>query len=468
MRVPRGLSPLARGNHPAIMMMLALAGPIPARAGQPALLQPRAASLGAYPRSRGATRLSTLVLVSRSGLSPLARGNRREPRAQRLHAGPIPARAGQPQPKLHAPRLLGAYPRSRGATYIALCPLAPRVGLSPLARGNQIVNLPRRAYLRPIPARAGQPPLAMPQPALHRAYPRSRGATAGVCGAAQVCGGLSPLARGNHQDRRLRLRRIGPIPARAGQPQHRFPAGVVQGAYPRSRGATTQKAATTERPMGLSPLARGNPGQKRKRIKQMGPIPARAGQPSARHTRTDLFWAYPRSRGATNLQDGGAMCVWGLSPLARGNLNELAYGCACPGPIPARAGQPSCDVGKAEQDGAYPRSRGATVFFAPRVSHPPGLSPLARGNRWLTLSPASSQGPIPARAGQPFPVNSDSAPWWAYPRSRGATSPTSSKVLAEVGLSPLARGNLLQLTRCSTRENRQIDVWILKGFSGVR
>ena len=54
------------------------------------------------------------------GLSPLARGNllRHAPRVSA--GGPIPARAGQPCGVALIPRLAGAYPRSRGATFAVL------------------------------------------------------------------------------------------------------------------------------------------------------------------------------------------------------------------------------------------------------------------------------------------------------------------------------------------------------------
>ena len=71
-----------------------------------------------------------------------------------------------------------------------------------------------------------------------RAYPRSRGATfrLKLCNAGVL--GLSPLARGNQYLEHAILCAFGPIPARAGQPYFLALAGVLAGAYPRSRGAT--------------------------------------------------------------------------------------------------------------------------------------------------------------------------------------------------------------------------------------
>ena len=50
-----GLSPLARGNQLRIQLVGALAGPIPARAGQPEMEHIEYTIAWAYPRSRGAT-----------------------------------------------------------------------------------------------------------------------------------------------------------------------------------------------------------------------------------------------------------------------------------------------------------------------------------------------------------------------------------------------------------------------------
>ena len=91
--------------------------------------------------------------------------------------------------------------------------------------------------------------------------------------------------------------------------------------------------------------------------------------------------AYPRSRGATTKDDNAQVLAMGLSPLARGNLLALYLLARAAGPIPARAGQPFTVPGIEASCGAYPRSRGATPSSAACTSRMKGLSPLARGNR---------------------------------------------------------------------------------------
>ena len=213
-----GLSPLARGNLGCVSGGPVLAGPIPARAGQPGLPLVRMALAGAYPRSRGATLILTPLAVAFQGLSPLARGNLLLLYRACRREGPIPARAGQPAEPECTGGALWAYPRSRGATNTLLKTKCPRVGLSPLARGNLRYCLGRMTYIGPIPARAGQPFQHHGDDAVHRAYPRSRGATEKRDRSLQPSRGLSPLARGNRQLCGPRVCRVGPIPARAGQP----------------------------------------------------------------------------------------------------------------------------------------------------------------------------------------------------------------------------------------------------------
>jgi len=193
---------------------------------------------------------------------------------------------------------------------------------------------------------------------------------------------------------------------------------------------------------GLSPLARGNRLAHGVGELELGPIPARAGQPPPRAASIASRRAYPRSRGATTRGCPGGWPQEGLSPLARGNLGARADVEVCLGPIPARAGQPDPGAVFFAQAGAYPRSRGATWQSFANRPFSMGLSPLARGNRDLVCKLAGDGGPIPARAGQP-PRSSSRRPLkTAYPRSRGATMSGSVEVDAVMGLSPLARGNL--------------------------
>ena len=234
-----------------------------------------------------------------------------------------------------------AYPRSHGATSGRLMTAWYSSGLSPLARGNRLRDLVFLIFCGPIPARTGQPAGRACARHSFRAYPRSHGATCAPPLLLPAVQGLSPLARGNH-DRGLNARQdSGPIPARTGQPQALLGSGLFFRAYPRSHGATLAGRALRNRRRGLSPLARGNLGLAGKPRHKLGPIPARTGQPLRWPLRPWSLRAYPRSHGATGVVNLICWRVLGLSPLARGNRLDVATELRKGGPIPARTGQPT-------------------------------------------------------------------------------------------------------------------------------
>ena len=434
-----------------------LSGPIPARAGQPWRRSPARARRSAYPRSRGATWLLVHLLAAFGGLSPLARGNPSVSSMGGCARGPIPARAGQPATSQPHARTVGAYPRSRGATCQCSHLHVASGGLSPLARGNLTRIAGSSISKGPIPARAGQPCLCCNSCSLGGAYPRSRGATVARHNVLDLAAGLSPLARGNRLGAGPGRAARGPIPARAGQPDGRHKWPLPSRAYPRSRGATFPASYYTDDGEGLSPLARGNPTINSRSVIHGGPIPARAGQPTTAAPAASASRAYPRSRGATEHNMDYMHPTMGLSPLARGNRLAAPVEVLRLGPIPARAGQPRPRSRTAQTTWAYPRSRGATFLKHCKTGLLAGLSPLARGNQDLPSAKWSAGGPIPARAGQPglwpkaLPLKK------AYPRSRGATNGCCWYMSELRGLSPLARGNLSHLTCCRAREILKMD-----------
>ena len=454
----QGLSPLARGNHGTAIWLCWSKGPIPACAGQPGRRRWCQSAAGAYPRLRGATPLAPALIRCESGLSPLARGNlltinrnysptRAYPRlrgatfskalavawiaglsplARGNHMdgangsttfGPIPACAGQPSPHSHQAPSWRAYPRLRGATWVASCVPVCSGGLSPLARGNQASGRLSARFRGPIPACAGQPAAFTSAPCPPRAYPRLRGATPYRRHTKRVSLGLSPLARGNLGRVRKWRYRGGPIPACAGQPSACVGMTRTWWAYPRLRGATGSAGLRTSRMGGLSPLARGNRSCSHLALLFVRPIPACAGQPGSYHVSFWQMWAYPRLRGATAIPHPPTTCSMGLSPLEQ----PSGWFLKCLGPIPACAGQPWRRCGQTWPTGAYPRLRGATMPVFVAAIGGMGLSPLARGNPRRVPGKAAPVGPIPACAGQPVPGRNYACCQGAYPRLRGAT-----------------------------------------------
>ena len=111
----------------------------------------------------------------------------------------------------------------------------------------------------PIPACAGEPHPDGIRVVLRGAYPRMRGGTLQAVLLSYCFLGLSPHARGNRARRPGRKRRVGPIPACAGEPLKYGLHSTHLGAYPRMRGGTVRVVIPGYRRKGLSPHARGNP-----------------------------------------------------------------------------------------------------------------------------------------------------------------------------------------------------------------
>ncbi len=233
----------------------------------------------------------------------------------------------------------GVHPRSRGAASSCRMLIALFVGPSPLARGSLAQSLQSCARAGSIPARAGQPLSNRSRLAQVRVHPRSRGAAKNGATRAFWRWGPSPLARGSQYGAAGARRRVGSIPARAGQPLHQL--------------------VSHARDAGPSPLARGSRFAGFLTRPAFGSIPARAGQPVPRDDRHRIVGVHPRSRGAAGLRPGFPRACRGPSPLARGSLRRRGPGAHARGSIPARAGQPSTRSSRPTGTRVHPRSRGA-------------------------------------------------------------------------------------------------------------
>ena len=340
-------------------------------------------------------------------------------------------------------------------------PVTVREGLSPRERGNRRGRHDRTRFQRTIPARAGEPAPRMWLPGLQRDYPRASGGTRGSQAAPVVGRGLSPRERGNPTRLATRKRWLRTIPARAGEPSKWSGAGAGAGDYPRASGGTTGTARSSSARRGLSPRERGNRLGDAQRQRRAGTIPARAGEPSSTSSTSPAFRDYPRASGGTQLlllqpnfseglsrASGGTTRVQrelgrdeGLSPRERGNLVGAVLRRRYEGTIPARAGEPcfSCSLSFASRD--YPRASGGTASFASASFKRRGLSPRERGNPLCRASPRPTAGTIPARAGEPTTGARTGARTGDYPRASGGTRRRARYGDAREGLSPRERGN---------------------------
>ncbi|SUQ56498.1 Domain of uncharacterised function (DUF2825) [Raoultella terrigena] len=194
-------------------------------------------------------------------------------------------------------------------------------GLSPLARGTQIVDDVCLIAVRFIPAGAGNTGCAATRSALIAVYPRWRGEHIIAAITVSAAAGLSPLARGTLRRASFCFESFGFIPAGAGN-TFTPPSAVVRvPVYPRWRGehpSTTPNSASTS---GLSPLARGTPRKRAEELARNRFIPAGAGNTPLWLSSAVGDAVYPRWRGEHAWPCLGCAPLNGLSPLARGTRN---------------------------------------------------------------------------------------------------------------------------------------------------
>ena len=131
-----GLSPPARGSPSRGVRQRDKRGPIPARAGEPTEIGAVTGAIRAYPRPRGGADYVRPTIDPSRGLSPPARGSLEGPLHAGDLAGPIPARAGEPIRGVGLEPRLRAYPRPRGGASARRTRLLTSTGLSPPARGS--------------------------------------------------------------------------------------------------------------------------------------------------------------------------------------------------------------------------------------------------------------------------------------------------------------------------------------------
>ena len=131
-----GLSPLARGTPVFANLWTSAIRFIPAGAGNTYKTRTHPPRGAVYPRWRGEHTPAALDLKKGRGLSPLARGTRRDYSKEDAGDRFIPAGAGNTRRWHRQTPVLSVYPRWRGEHYRDRFWNLQRGGLSPLARGT--------------------------------------------------------------------------------------------------------------------------------------------------------------------------------------------------------------------------------------------------------------------------------------------------------------------------------------------
>ena len=234
-----------------------------------------------YPRWRGEHSIEDSDRFIFCGLSPLARGTHKYEPSPFAFLRFIPAGAGNTDSRGSRIWAHPVYPRWRGEHGIAELEFTPEGGLSPLARGTRIWSQTVQPGHRFIPAGAGNTPSGLQSSTRRPVYPRWRGEHLWEPTVCQTGCGLSPLARGT-------LQALDHIDG-----SFRFiPAGA----------GNTRINTTKSIPVGgLSPLARGTRSLERQPLMQIRFIPAGAGNTSMVLLFDADLTVYPRWRGEHSL-----------------------------------------------------------------------------------------------------------------------------------------------------------------------
>ena len=261
-------------------------------------------------------------------------------------------------------RHLGVYPRVCGGTARIGDAGAEFLGLSPRVRGNQPLMAELGDAGGSIPACAGEPSSASTARDGAGVYPRVCGGTASAAPRVPRGSGLSPRVRGNPAQGGGAGGAHGSIPACAGEPTTTSRRSCSHEVYPRVCGGTVAASPMTGVDVGLSPRVRGNRERGHDRARRVGSIPACAGEPARRPRPGSARGVYPRVCGGTRLPPQVRTISPGLSPRVRGNRDELGEGAVRAGSIPACAGEPSRCGGPSPPTRVYPRVCGGTASIS--------------------------------------------------------------------------------------------------------
>ena len=211
----------------------------------------------------------------------------------------------------------------------------------------------------------------------------------------------------------------GPIPAGTGETLPKRSKTFPLRAYPRRHGGNARLLIELRSVMGLSPQARGKQVWDQVGDQVWGPIPAGTGETVVGCRGVQPLRAYPRRHGGNEGENDMKLIAQGLSPQARGKLQNSSGNLQVTGPIPAGTGETAFPATGSRPAKAYPRRHGGNAAEYVPSPTSQGLSPQARGKLMANLFPAQARGPIPAGTGETKRGDTIHSGKWAYPRRHG-------------------------------------------------
>ena len=172
-----GLSPRVWGSHTGKWLQKTAAGSIPTCVGQPGATTRCGRWREVYPHVCGAARLTRVISVTSSGLSPRVWGSQQGSSGWMERERSIPTCVGQPIGYRRVPRNVEVYPHVCGAARMPQSRPSSRKGLSPRVWGSHVVERTQPLVIRSIPTCVGQPWNGFGWGCIGQVYPH-------VCGAA--------------------------------------------------------------------------------------------------------------------------------------------------------------------------------------------------------------------------------------------------------------------------------------------
>jgi len=219
-------------------------------------------------------------------------------------------------------------------------------------------------------------------------------------------------------------------------------ARSIETVDPRVRGGDSPLIRALAAVLGRSPRTRGRPLRLAPHERRLGSIPAYAGETSLTSWMKAPCRVDPRVRGgdanSVRIEHGCA----GRSPRTRGRHGQPDAVGDGRRSIPAYAGETALDDAAAEVDGVDPRVRGGDIDEARGDETGRGRSPRTRGRRLQWWAETGSMRSIPAYAGETVDISAAMYLPGVDPRVRGGDDEIGHRLRFGVGRSPRTRGRL--------------------------
>ena len=361
MRTRLGGSPRGRGRPASKERTHEMIGWIPAGAGEPRRPETESSWTGVDPRRGGGDEERKDLRDDTAGGSPQGRGRPVSDDVVGASMGWIPAGAGKTStPGL---RTVGAWvdPRGGGGDNVGKSGLSGVTGGSPRGRGRLGRSGYRSAASGWIPAGAGETPNPSKYPFQTGVDPRGGGGDDLDWGNRSVVEGGSPRGRGRPDSRSIGCSRTGWIPAGAGKTACRRASASRGWVDPRGGGGDSIARVALSISMGGSPRGRGRLVQVRFGPREVGWIPAGAGETGCRRRAASRRWVDPRRGGGDFFHGHSPTPCSGGSPQGRGRHGGADGRMGPAGWIPAGAGETQCCSSGSGRARVDPRRGGGDI-----------------------------------------------------------------------------------------------------------